>query len=83
MIVSNKNHIETVERKLSCYKDELIDIGSSVNEFNHQLRESGIVVDSNSSSDSRSGSSGVGSSSSNNSPIRVKVARFDEGRTTY
>ena len=73
MIATNISHIQTIEKELNSYQDEMMDIRSSVDKFNHQLRESGIVVDINSSSGSSS------SSSSNTSPIRVKVTRFDEG----
>ena len=72
MTATNISHIQTLEKELNSYQDEMMDIRSSVDRFNHQLRESGIVVDINSSSDSSS-------SSSNTSPIRVKVTRFDEG----
>ena len=72
MIATNISHIQTIEKELNSYQDEMMDIRSSVDKFNHQLRESGIVVDINSSS-------GSSSSSSNTSPIRVKVTRFDEG----
>jgi hypothetical protein len=71
MTTTNISHIQTLEKELNSYQDEMIDIRSSVDKFNHQLRESGIVVDINSSTGS--------SSSSNTSPIRVKVTRFDEG----
>ena len=71
MTATNISHIQTLEKELNSYQDEMIDIRSSVDKFNHQLRESGIVVDINSSTGS--------SSSSNTSPIRVKVTRFDEG----
>jgi len=71
MTTTNISHIQTLEKELNSYQDEMIDIRSSVDRFNHQLRESGIVVDIKSSSSS--------SSSSNTSPIRVKVTRFDEG----
>ena len=72
MTATNISHIQTIEKELNSYQDEMMDIRSSVDKFNHQLRESGIVVDINSSS-------GSSSSSSNTSPIRVKVTRFDEG----
>ena len=75
MTTTTISHIQTLEKELNSYQDEMMDIRSSVDRFNHQLRESGIVVDINSSSDSSSSSS----SSSNTSPIRVKVTRFDEG----
>jgi hypothetical protein len=74
MTTTNISNVQSLEMKLNSCQDEMMDIGSSVDKFNHQLRESGIVLDINSNS---SGSSS--SSNSNNSPIRVKVTRFDEG----
>jgi len=78
MITSNITQTQTLEHQLNTYQDEIMDIGSSLDSFNHQLRVSGIIDDT-----SRNNNNSNNSSSSNSgniaSPIRSKVSRFDEG----